>query len=162
MTERTEAVRRDPGRYLIVAGLVMLAFFLSYAYASATSADAAVPENTYLAAAGGQEEAGCACCDPGGGETVEGEAVVEGEVQKAFVDASSGFAPNVVYASAGMPLELTFSEGYGCMAEVLFRDFGILEDLTRGGATISLPALAPGEYVFSCGMEMVFGTLVVG
>lgn len=47
------------------------------------------------------------------------------------------------------------------MAEVMFKDFNVFEDITNGGATIDLPALDPGEYTFSCGMEMVFGTLVV-
>ena len=47
------------------------------------------------------------------------------------------------------------------MAEVVFPEFGIFEDLTQGGVVITLPALEPGEYRFSCGMQMVFGTLVV-
>ena len=31
----------------------------------------------------------------------------------------------------------------------------------RGSATVKLPALQKGEYAFSCGMEMVFGKIVV-
>ena len=47
------------------------------------------------------------------------------------------------------------------MAELLMKDFAIYRDLTQGGSIVELPALDPGEYGFSCGMEMVFGTIVV-
>ena len=71
------------------------------------------------------------------------------------------FDPNIIVAQAGTPITLNFGEGAGCMAEVQFADSPVFEDLTSGGATVELPALEPGEYGFSCGMEMVFGTLVV-
>ena len=87
--------------------------------------------------------------------------VSDGSVQSIAIDLSEGFFnPNVIYVEAGVPLVIEFGEGQGCMAEVMFSEFGILEDVTDGGAVIELPALEIGEYGFSCGMEMVFGVLV--
>lgn len=158
-------------RYVLIAVLVAAAFFVSYSIAAAWNEpdydSGASPVTGTLApstaggapAAGG---AGCACCgNSGTGETIEGQTVVEGDVQRIAVDASAGYNPNVIRATAGVPLEITFSQGSGCMAQVMSRDLGFFEDLTTGPKTIKLPALEAGEYGFSCGMEMVFGTIVV-
>ena len=80
-------------------------------------------------------------------------------VQQLRVNVSDGFYPNHLEVVPGVPVEITFGEGHGCLAHVLFEDFGIDADLTNCGATVRLPGLAPGEYRFSCGMRMVFGTL---
>ncbi len=104
---------------------------------------------------------GGGCGGGGSGEPIEGATTVEGDVQRISVDTSAGYDPNVIRARAGVPIEITFSEGYGCMAQVMSRDLGFYEDLTTGSKTVALPALEAGEYGFSCGMEMVFGTIVV-
>lgn len=157
-------------RYVLLAALVATVFLTTYSLASAgndqgysaTSAlggPSAIQEGGSAPAGAGEA---CGCCPPaGGGQAVEGEAVVEGGVQRIAVDAQSGFNPNVIRAKAGIPLEITFSEAYGCMAQVVSRDLGFFEDLTTGPKTIGLPALEAGEYAFSCGMEMVFGSIVV-
>jgi Cu+-exporting ATPase len=78
------------------------------------------------------------------------------------VDASKGqWQPNEITLKAGIPAVLTFGEGQGCLAQVVFPDLGITKDLTAGGASVDVPALEPGEYSFACGMNMVFGKLVV-
>ncbi len=41
------------------------------------------------------------------------------------------------------------------------KDLNFFEDLTTGAKTVKLPALQKGDYAFSCGMEMVFGKIVV-
>lgn len=167
-TETRSGSLGDPAmatRYVLVAALIALAFFASYRFAVAKSAPEWLPEGTSGAAAavaGGGAGTGCACCpNPGSGVAVEGVTVVEGGVQRISVDASAGFDPNVIRAQAGVPLEVTFSEGFGCMAQVMSRDLGFFEDLTTGPKTVRIPALSAGEYGFSCGMEMVFGTIVV-
>lgn len=150
-------------RYLLVAVLIAIVFFMSYRFAVAKNAPEVLPGAAPIAA--GTDAAGgasCACCGPAGtGETIEGATTVEGDVQRIFVDSSAGYAPNVVKAVAGVPLEITFGEGFGCMAQVMSRELGFFEDLTTGPKTVLLPALGAGEYGFSCGMEMVFGTIVV-
>jgi hypothetical protein len=159
-------------RYLAVAAIIVVAFFASYQFATATSNTdqagtqyAAQPayNDATGASAGGDAAGGCACCSTGGsGEAVEGAAVVEGDgVQRIAVDATNGYNPNVIVLEAGTPAEITFSEGYGCMAEVMSADLGFFEDLQSGPRTVALEGLAPGTYDFSCGMEMVFGQVVV-
>lgn len=81
-------------------------------------------------------------------------------VQRIKVVVSDNYYPNRIEVIAGIPIDIEFSEGHGCLASVLFEDFGIEQDLTEGGATVSLPGLEPGTYNFSCGMRMVFGTVV--
>jgi len=118
--------------------------------------------------------AGCGGADPGAAPTrapsggddpfagaPEGQARLEGAVQKLSIDVSKGYYdPTIVRVKAGVPLELTFGQGEGCLARVLVPGFGIDQDLTRGGATVKIPALAAGEYSFSCGMKMVFGRII--
>lgn len=112
------------------------------------------------AAAGG---CGMGCCGGGSTETVEAATTVSGDIQAVDIDTSAGsFAPNVVKAKAGIPIEMNFSQAPGgCMAGVLFPDFNIDEDLTGGPKTISLPALDPGTYTFYCQMQMISAELVV-
>ncbi|MBE0417678.1 MAG: cupredoxin domain-containing protein [Coriobacteriia bacterium] len=163
-TESTTTVR-----YVLIAALVATAFFVSYSFAVARNGgelDFGTDLGGGLAQAGpgtgGAGGAGCACCgNSGTGEVIEGQTAIEGDVQRISVDASAGYAPNLIRATAGVPLEITFSQGSGCMAQVMSRDLGFFEDLTTGAKTIKLPALEAGEYGFSCGMEMVFGTIVV-
>jgi len=83
-------------------------------------------------------------------------------IQKVAVDLSKGYYdPTVIEAKAGVPLEIAFGQGQGCLASVLIPAFNVNQDLTSGGAVVKLPAMEPGEYQFSCGMEMVFGKIVV-
>jgi hypothetical protein len=91
-----------------------------------------------------------------------GTAKVEGDVQRVTVDLSQGFYdPTVIEAKAGVPLEIAFGQGQGCLSSVLVPSAGIDQDLTNGGAVVKLPAMQAGEYEFSCGMRMVFGKIVV-
>ena len=167
-------------RRLLMIALIGIAFFTSYSYATAKTRGPV--DDAYSLGAGGG-----GCCGgggapgaaapgagdpgaaaPGGGgccggssEPIEAETVVEGDIQRIAVDASNGYDPNIIYAAAGVPMEITFGQGFGCFAEVYFPDFNIFEDLTAGPKTITLPALEPGVYEWSCGMQMVFGTIVV-
>jgi hypothetical protein len=175
---------RSRARYLFAGALMVLAFAGAYLFAASGLRAADTPPTPVSSAqcAGGtctgtdaNAGAQCATCDSSASdaaaaccgsaspaEPTEGSAVVEGGVQRISVDVTQGyFDPSVIVLEAGVPAEIVFSEGYGCMAEVMFKDFAIFEDLTQGGVVVNLPALEPGEYGFSCGMEMVFGTLVV-
>lgn len=150
--------------------IVVLAFVASYQIAVAAGSGAAggSPSGGSLLpvanADGSASTPGCACCgNSGTGETTEGAAVVEGDVQRISVDASNGYNPNVIKLAAGVPAEITFSQASGCMAEVVSESLGFYEDLTSGPKTVRIEAdaLQPGEYSFSCGMQMVFGTIIV-
>src|SRR5659263_87542 len=165
-------------KMLLIALFIIAAFLLSYNYAAAQSggtgaglapaglaqtglAKAASGGGCNMSGAGAGSGAG-GCCG-GGGPAVEGSTTVEGDVQKIAVDTSAGsFNPNVIKAKAGVPIEIEFSQAPGgCLSGVLFPDFGINEDLTAAGKTISLPALDAGEYQFYCQMQMVSAKIVV-
>lgn len=81
-------------------------------------------------------------------------------VQRLTVHVTDGYEPDRIIVAAGIPVELTFTEGHGCLGRVVFDGLGVEADLEQGGAVVSLPALEPGEYPFSCGMHMVHGALV--
>lgn len=173
MTEETYTTSSRT-KYLIVAAVVLLVFLAAYGFAASRSNAAAnapliggpvqpVSQSSAglpAACSGGD----CSSCSESTAPSTAPAAstTVAGNVQRISVDVSKGyFDPTTIQARAGIPLEISFGQGSGCMAEVVFPDFGVKQDLTRGGAVVKLPALTAGTYGFSCGMDMVFGELVV-
>ena len=156
-----EGVRRIA--FVVAAVLILVAFTGAYGFAASRPSDGVAGCEEAAAAAVGVTDCASGCCGTGeAAEPIEGAAVVDGDVQRISVDVSGGyFDPSEIVLTAGIPTEITFSEGQGCMAEVMFEQFGIREDLTSGGAVVTLPELDAGTYEFSCGMRMVFGRLVV-
>jgi len=159
-------------KWVIVGVVVVLAFFAAYGFAAARGGS--TPSGV-AGGSGGAGGAGAACTGAGGAssgacggcessapqEKPQAAAVLENGVQRIDVDVSEGYYnPTIIDVAAGVPVEITFGQGNGCLAEVRFPDFDLSEDLTQGGAVLKLPALDPGEYGFNCGMEMVFGTVV--
>ena len=181
--EMTNTKTNDTLRWAMIAVLVLVAFFGAYKFASArTGRVSSVPVAQALAGSGpsaagpagsqagstGSAGAGCACGGGGaptqGGVTgpkVEGTAVVQGGVQKISIDVSTVYEPNSVKLKAGVPAEITFSQAQGCTQIVQSADLGFSEDLSGGPKTVKLQGLKPGTYAFSCGMQMVFGQIVV-
>ncbi len=165
-----------PVRMLVIVALVIGAFFGAYRFAQARSGNAQVPSGAQgqLASSAGAGSnaaggAGCACCGSsapteGGltGEKVEGVAKVDGAVQKISVDVSQGFyAPNQIVLKAGVPAEITFANGTGCTQQVVSDALGFSEDMGNGPVTVKIDSPQPGEYPFYCGMQMVYGKIVV-
>jgi len=151
-------------RTALIVLIAVLAFVATYQVAEAADRGTQpAGEPAALPVADGASPA-CACCgNRGTGEPIEGAAAVEGDVQRISVDATSGYDPNVIRLTAGVPAEITFSQASGCMAQVMSEDLGFYEDLTGGPKTVRIETdvLQPGEYSFSCGMQMVFGTIIV-
>jgi hypothetical protein len=81
-------------------------------------------------------------------------------VQRLSVAVTDGYDPDTILLEAGVPAEITFAEGHGCLGKVVFDALGIEADLEQGGAIVRIPALEPGTYGFRCGMDMVHGTLI--
>jgi Cu+-exporting ATPase len=89
---------------------------------------------------------------------------VEGGVQTVDVRVKGGYAPNLIRATAGMPLRLRFDrqENSDCTARVVFSDFRLSKSLLPfRTTTVELTPTEAGEYGFACGMNMLHGTLVV-
>jgi plastocyanin len=125
--------------------------------------DTGTPSTSGLTGAGG-------CCGGGSatnadgvtGATVEGAATLEGGVQKVSVDVSTGtYNPNIIKLKAGVPAEVTFANGSGCTGQVQSQALNFSADMSGGPATVKLSALKAGTYSFYCGMQMVFGKIVV-
>ena len=74
---------------------------------------------------------------------------------------SNGYEPGVVTVAANRPVLLTVGRGEGCAAGFLIPSLKISADNSSGPVTVNLGRLRPGSYQFSCGMEMVTGTLIV-
>jgi len=164
----------SPARYIIITAIVLAAFLGSYSLAVAKAGKTTIDQGTatnQIATPVGNGTTGtgaspaCACCGGSGSGSstpIEGAATVEGDVQKISVDLSTGsYNPNTIKLKAGVPAEITFGQSSGCTAQVQSKDLGFSEDLTGGPVTVKLPALEAGTYSFSCGMEMVFGSIVV-
>jgi len=81
-------------------------------------------------------------------------------VQRVHVTVTDGYDPDAIIVEAGVPVEIEFSEGHGCLGRVVFDTLGVEANLEDGGAIVRLPALEPGTYGFRCGMDMVHGTLI--
>ena len=170
MAIRKPEMNRTGTRWLLISGLVAVAFFASYGFAVAQGGPSASRGSGGQSAGGDTSGAdlaagGCSCC---GGTSAPAEAsdpeaaVVEGDVQRISVDVTKGYYdPSVIELKAGVPAEITFSESGGCTAQVQSRELGFAEDLSSGPKTVKLPALEPGTYGFECGMSMVFGSIVV-
>lgn len=94
--------------------------------------------------------------------TVEAAAVMDGVTQRITVDLSTGaYVPNQITAVTGVPIEITFGRGQGCVKRLVFPSFGIDADMTSGPRTFKLGSLAPGTYKWQCGMDMKHGSIVV-
>lgn len=75
-----------------------------------------------------------------------------------------GYQPRVSYVPEGRPTQLTItrSERGSCGREIVFPWLDLRRTLPLDvPVTVDLPALAPGEYEYSCGMNMMRGTIVV-
>ncbi len=75
-------------------------------------------------------------------------------------DTGDEFKPSLISAKAGIPIELKFAPGQDCRVLVKFPELGIEKDISKG-ATVSLPALKPGEYQIACSADGHEGTLLV-
>lgn len=147
-------MRRPPAHTFaaLAASASLLAVLNGCAAPSSHRGPNAVPQPSQVAPAAGADQFTGAS---------EGTATVDGAVQKISIDVSQGYYdPTIVRVKAGVPVEIAFGQGQGCLARVQFPNFGVDQDLTQGGATVKLPAMKPGEHQFHCGMSMVYGKIV--
>ena len=91
-------------------------------------------------------------------------AVSSAGVQEIKVTVKGYYSPDVIVVKQGKPVRLNFyrDETASCSEQVLFGDFGIARDLPAFKTTpIEFTAETPGEFTFTCGMNMMRGKLVV-
>ena len=90
--------------------------------------------------------------------------VTEGGMQEIDVTVKGGYSPDVIVVREGLPVRLNFyrDETESCSEQVIFGDFGIARDLPPFKTTsIEFTPHKPGEFTFTCGMNMLRGKLIV-
>jgi plastocyanin domain-containing protein len=94
----------------------------------------------------------------------EHETTVEQGIQKATINVNKGYTPNRVVVKAGQRVQLNFlrENPSNCLAKVLIPDLGIAADLPLNEMTsIEFTPEKPGEYAFTCDMNMFRGAISV-
>ncbi|HEX8653153.1 MAG TPA: cupredoxin domain-containing protein [Pyrinomonadaceae bacterium] len=87
-----------------------------------------------------------------------------GGVQEVRVTVRGGYSPDVVVVREGVPVRFNFyrDETDSCSEQVIFGDFGIARELPAFKTTaIEFTPDKPGEFTFTCGMNMIRGKLIV-
>lgn len=82
-----------------------------------------------------------------------------------LVRVRGGYSPDVVRVRVGKPIRIAFlrEETASCSERVVFPAFGRSTTLPYGQQVlVELPVAPPGTYEFTCAMNMLRGTLVVG
>ena len=87
-----------------------------------------------------------------------------GGVQEVDVSVRGGYQPASIEVKAGQPLRLNFTrrEASLCGEEVVLPEFGRRAHLPENATVgIEITPQQPGEYEFTCGMNMYKGRLIV-
>ncbi len=87
-----------------------------------------------------------------------------GGVQEVNVIVRGGYSPDRIVVTEGRPVRLNFfrDETSSCSEQVVFGDFGVARDLPAHQTTpVEFTPDRPGEFTFTCGMNMLRGKLVV-
>ena len=85
-------------------------------------------------------------------------------IQELTITVDGGYEPSRVMVNAGQPVRLNFlrRDPSSCLDKVLFPDFHIAQDLDLNHVTpIEFTPEKPGEYPFTCGMNMFRGVVEV-
>lgn len=72
-----------------------------------------------------------------------------------------GYEPSKIVAAAGRPIVLYVGRGFGCAGGFVMPRLRVERNNARGAITVRLGSLRPGRYIYSCGMGMIAGTLIV-
>ncbi len=83
-------------------------------------------------------------------------------IQELTINVDGGYEPSRVVVNAGQPVRLNFfrRDPSSCLEKVLLPDFHIAQDLPLNHITpIEFTPEKPGQYQFTCGMNMFRGVL---
>ena len=90
--------------------------------------------------------------------------VKERGLQEVKIVVKGGYSPDVIVVKKGVPVRLDFYRGEtaDCSDTIVFGDFKIRKPLPAFKTTaIEFTPEKEGEYVFTCGMGMMRGKLIV-
>lgn len=92
------------------------------------------------------------------------KAATQGGVQEITVTVDGGYEPSQIVVQAGQPVRVNFDrkDPSSCLEEVRFPDFHIVRALPLNQTTaIEFTPDKPGQYEFTCGMNMFRGVVEV-
>lgn len=90
--------------------------------------------------------------------------IKKGEIQEVKIVVKGGYTPDVIVVKKGIPVRLNFyrEETVDCSDTIVFEDFNVRKSLPAYKTTaIEILPEKEGEYVFTCGMGMLRGKLIV-
>jgi plastocyanin domain-containing protein len=90
--------------------------------------------------------------------------VKEKDLQEVKIIVKGGYSPDVIVVKKGIPVRMDFyrDETADCSDTIVFGDFKIRKPLPAFKTTaIEFTPEKEGEYVFTCGMGMMRGKLIV-
>lgn len=85
-------------------------------------------------------------------------------IQELDIAVDGGYAPDRIVVQAGQPVRLNFlrKDPNSCLEQVLIPDFQIAKDLPLNKeTTVEFTPRQPGDYSFTCGMNMFRGVIQV-
>ena len=85
-------------------------------------------------------------------------------VQHAKIIVQGGYEPELIVVKQGQPVRLAIyrDETASCSNQIRIEDFGIVRDLpAHQTTTVEFTPDKAGEFLFTCGMRMMQGKLVV-
>ncbi len=85
-------------------------------------------------------------------------------IQEATITVDGGYEPDRIVVSVGQPVRLSFDrrDPSSCLDAVRIPDFHIAKDLPLNQVTaIEFTPTQPGDYPFTCGMNMFHGVIEV-
>jgi plastocyanin len=152
----------DPVALAVTVGGVALALAVNLYFFAPRRAVVAPPAAAAPPAAGVKPSAvpRAAGASP---EAAAPSATVEGPLE-ARITVRGGYDPSVIEVRAGRPVRLIFhrEEMEGCSDTVLLPEWGIYQHLPAHEDTVvEFTPEQPGEYEFTCGMQMLRGKIVV-
>jgi plastocyanin domain-containing protein len=85
-------------------------------------------------------------------------------IQETTITVDGGYEPTRIVVNAGKPVRLNFlrRDASSCLEKVLLPDFHIVQELSLNHVTpIEFTPEKPGQYSFTCGMNMFRGVVEV-
>ena len=96
-------------------------------------------------------------------KTKSQKAQVKRGIQEVNIIVDGGYTPDRIDVTAGEPVRLNFyrQDPSNCLSQVLLPDFNKALDLTLNQTTsVEIVPEKPGEYSFTCGMNMYRGVII--
>ncbi|VEP14616.1 conserved hypothetical protein [Hyella patelloides LEGE 07179] len=96
-------------------------------------------------------------------KTKSQKAQVKQGIQELDIVVDGGYTPDRIKVSAGEPVKLNFfrKDPSSCLEQVLLPDFNKALDLSLNQITsVEIVPEKPGEYTFTCGMNMYRGVVI--